>query len=172
MTDLVATVGLDQGWVAGLLLTLAEQHATVATAESLTGGLVTAVLTAVPGSSAVVRGGIVVYATDLKTSLAGVDAALLHSGGAVQPGVASELAEGARLRCGATWGIGLTGVAGPDPQDGVPPGEVHIAVVSAGQSLLRRVEIAGGRAEIRAGAVRAALEMLASALRCAGTTGA
>lgn len=172
MTDLVAAVGLDHGWVAGLLLSLGERGETVATAESLTGGLVAAVLTAIPGSSAVVRGGLVVYATDLKTTLADVDAALLHSGGAVQPEVAARLADGARTRCAATWGIGLTGVAGPDPQDGVPPGEVHIAVVSAGQRIVRQVDLPGGRAEIRAGAVRAALEILAGALRCAGTTGA
>lgn len=165
MSDVVAAVGLDTGWVAGLLLSLRERDATVATAESLTGGLVSAVLTAIPGSSTVVRGGLVAYATDLKTSLADVDPALLQSGGAVQPEVASQLAEGARLRCAATWGIGLTGVAGPGPQDGHPPGEVHLAVVSAAQRVSRTVLLDGRREEVRAGAVRAALEMLATALR-------
>lgn len=165
MSDVVAAVGLDQGWVAGLLLTLRERNETVATAESLTGGLVVAVLTAIPGSSAVVRGGLVVYATDLKSSLADVDPALLHSGGAVQAEVATQLADGARLRCASDWGIGLTGVAGPDPQDGVQPGEVHVALVSAAHREIRSVRLAGNRAEIRAGAVRTALEMLATRLR-------
>lgn len=165
MGDVLAAVGLDQGWVAGLLLTLRERRETVATAESLTGGLVAAVLTAVPGSSAVVRGGLVVYATDLKSGLADVDPALLHSGGAVQAEVAAQLAVGARRRCGSDWGIGLTGVAGPDPQDGAQPGEVHVAVVSAAHREIRSVRLAGNRAEIRAGAVRTALEMLATTLR-------
>src|SRR5690606_17574795 len=105
---------------------------TVATAESLTAGLLCAVLTEVPGASAVVRGGLVVYATDLKAGLAGVDRQLLAERGAVDPEVARQLAAGARERCGADWGVGLTGVAGPDPQDGVAPGTVHTGLAGPG----------------------------------------
>src|SRR5215217_472277 len=102
-----------------IIAELTKRGQTVATAESLTAGLVCVRLTDVPGSSAVVRGGLVVYATELKASLAGVDAELLKKYGPVHPEVALQLAEGARRRCGADWGLGLTGVAGPDGQNGV-----------------------------------------------------
>ncbi|MGI6875055.1 CinA family protein [Amycolatopsis sp. 3B14] len=133
---------------------------TVATAESLTAGLVTATLTEVPGSSAVVRGGLVVYATDLKAKLAGVDPALLAAHGAVHPEVAAQLAEGARERCGADWGLGLTGVAGPDPQDGVDPGTVHIGLAGPAGRDVRTHWFEGDRAAVRRAAVTAALDLL------------
>ncbi|OXM71988.1 CinA family protein [Amycolatopsis thermalba] len=133
---------------------------TVAAAESLTAGLVTASLTEVPGSSAVVRGGLVVYATDLKAKLAGVDPALLAAHGAVHPEVAAQLAEGARDRCGADWGLGLTGVAGPDPQDGVAPGTVHIGLAGPGGRDVRTHWFEGDRAAVRRASVTAALDLL------------
>lgn len=101
---------------------------TVATAESLTAGLVAAEIASVSGASNVLRGGLVVYATDLKASLAGVDEALLRRHGPIHPGVAAALARGAAEKCGSDIGIGLTGVAGPDPQDGHPVGEVYVGV--------------------------------------------
>ncbi|MFC4001108.1 CinA family protein [Prauserella oleivorans] len=137
---------------------------TVATAESLTAGLVCAALTDVPGASAVVRGGLIVYATDLKRSLAGVDPALLAAHGAVHPDVAAQLAEGARTRCGADWGLGLTGVAGPDPQDGVPPGTVYVGVAGAVVRGTRTLQVSGDRDVVRQAAVRGALELLAEQL--------
>ncbi|WP_447003689.1 CinA family protein [Saccharothrix isguenensis] len=133
---------------------------TVATAESLTAGMVTVELTSVPGSSAVVRGGLVVYATDLKHALAGVDGALLAEHGAVHPEVARQLAEGARERCGATWGLGLTGVAGPDPQDGVAPGTVHIGLSGSSHSSVESLTLGGDRHQVRAGSAAAALDLL------------
>ncbi|MDQ0382360.1 CinA family protein [Amycolatopsis thermophila] len=133
---------------------------TVAAAESLTAGLVTAALTEVPGASAVVRGGLVVYATDLKAKLAGVDPALLAAHGAVHPEVAAQLAEGARSRCGADWGLGLTGVAGPDPQDGVAPGTVHIGLAGPGDRDVRTHWFEGDRAAVRRASVGAALDLL------------
>lgn len=111
---------------------LTEVRATVATAESLTGGLVGAALTAVPGASAAYRGGVVPYATDLKHQLLGVDAALLARVGAVDPDVAAQLADGVRARLGADYGLSTTGVAGPDPQDGHAPGTVWTAVAGPG----------------------------------------
>jgi nicotinamide-nucleotide amidase len=143
---------------------LKERGETVATAESLTAGLVCSVLTTVPGASAVVRGGLVVYATELKATLAGVDGRALAEHGAVHPRVAEDLASGARRRCRSDWGIGLTGVAGPDPQDGVGPGTVHIGVAGPGRAEVRTIRAAGGRHEVRAAAVRAALELLADLL--------
>ncbi|MFC6092470.1 CinA family protein [Saccharothrix lopnurensis] len=139
---------------------LRERGETVATAESLTAGLVAVTLTEVPGSSAVLRGGLVVYATDLKHTLAGVDGALLAEHGAVHPEVAKQLAEGARDRCGATWGLGLTGVAGPAPQDGVPPGTVHIGVAGPPGSVTRTFTLSGDRRQVREGASAAALDLL------------
>ncbi|RSM83986.1 damage-inducible protein [Kibdelosporangium aridum] len=143
-----------------MIASLKDRGETVATAESLTAGLVTAALTTVPGSSAVVRGGFVVYATDLKWGLAGVDPELLAARGAVDPEVAVQLATGARDRCGATWGIGLTGVAGPDPQDGVAPGTVHLGVAGPTGANVATITVAGDRHEVRAASVRKAVDLL------------
>ena len=105
-----------------------ERGLTVATAESLTAGRIAATIADVPGASAVLRGGLIVYATDLKGTLAGVDADLLDRVGPVHPEAAAQLARGAARVCGADLGVGVTGVAGPDAQDGHPVGEVYIAV--------------------------------------------
>jgi nicotinamide-nucleotide amidase len=162
---LLAALGVSGERVAGLVAELRERGETVATAESLTAGLVCGALTAVPGSSAVVRGGLVVYATELKADLAGVDAGLLAAVGAVHPEVAAQLAAGARRVCGATWGLGLTGVAGPDSQDGVAPGTVHLAVAGPATEAGREIRQDGGRHAVRGAAVRAALDLLADCLR-------
>jgi nicotinamide-nucleotide amidase len=134
--------------------------ATVAVAESLTGGLLTAALTETPGSSAVVRGGLVVYATDLKAVLAGVDGALLDERGPVDPDVALALAAGVRARLSATLGLGVTGVAGPDPQDGVAVGTVYGAVHGSRGSAVRAWHFDGDRAQVRSSAVAACLRLL------------
>jgi nicotinamide-nucleotide amidase len=157
---LAETLGVDADVLAELVGALRKRNETVATAESLTGGLVAALLTSVPGSSAVVRGGLVVYATELKTELAGVAADALAEHGPVHPLIAAQLAAGARDRCGATWGIGLTGVAGPDPQGGIEPGVVHVAVSGADSSEVRTIGIEGNRHQVRAAAVRTALDLL------------
>ncbi len=139
---------------------LTALRATVAVAESLTGGLLTAALTATPGASATVRGGLVVYATDLKTTLAGVDAALLERRGAVDPDIALALARGVRARLGATYGLGVTGVAGPDPQDEKPVGTVFIALAGPDDETLAERSFTGDRAAIRRAAVATAVELL------------
>lgn len=139
---------------------LKQRGETVATAESLTAGLVTAALTSVPGASAVVRGGLVVYATDLKHSLAGVDVDLLARHGAVHPAVARQLADGARTRCGATWGLGLTGVAGPGTHGGIAPGTVHIGLSGSSISRVRMITVGGDRLDVRDAAVLVALDFL------------
>lgn len=138
---------------------------TLAVAESLTGGLLAATIVDVPGASRVFRGGLVVYATDLKSTLAGVPADLLGERGAVDPDVAAALAAGARRVCGADWGLGTTGVAGPDPQDGVPVGTVFVAAAGpSGGPVVRRLTLPGERAAIRSGAVAAALTVLGDLL--------
>lgn len=144
----------------GVIEALADRGETVATAESLTAGLLCATLTEVPGASAVVRGGLIVYATELKERLAGVDPALLVEHGPVHPAVAESLAEGARTRCVASWGIGLTGVAGPSPQGEVAAGTVHIGLAGPEVRTSRTLRLPGDRAEVRRGTVRAALELL------------
>ncbi|WP_318306527.1 CinA family protein [Amycolatopsis solani] len=143
-----------------LVATLTARGETVAAAESLTAGLVCATLATVPGASAVLRGGLVVYATELKTVLAGVDAGLLAEHGAVHPEVAMQLARGARERCGATWGLGLTGVAGPSPQDGVAPGTVHVGLAGPGTVTVRTLGLSGDRDLIRTRSVQAAFALL------------
>lgn len=146
---------------AGELLTaLADRAQSIATAESLTGGLLCATLTDVPGASAVVRGGLIVYATDLKQSLAGVDGDLLTAHGPVHPAVAESLAQGARGRCDAVWGIGVTGVAGPAEQDGNPAGTVYIGVAGPGVSTSRTRHLPGDRDRVRQATVRVAIELL------------
>jgi nicotinamide-nucleotide amidase len=134
--------------------------ATVAVAESLTGGLLCAALTTTPGASATMRGGVVVYATDLKAQLAGVPAELLAARGAVDPDVARALAVGVRERLGATYGLGVTGVAGPEPQDGMPVGTVWAALAGPDLAEVSQVAVTGGRDEIRRSAVEACLELL------------
>jgi nicotinamide-nucleotide amidase len=146
--------------LAALHADLRELGATVAVAESLTGGLLTAALTATPGASASVRGGLVVYATSLKASLAGVPAPLLDERGPVDPEVALALARGARSRLGATYGLAVTGVAGPDAQDDKPVGTVFVAVAGPNDEVVAERAFIGDRALIRAAAVEAALDIL------------
>ncbi len=157
---LAEAVGVDAAGLTELIGALKTRGETVATAESLTGGLVAALLTSVPGSSAVVRGGLVVYATPLKHELAGVDSELLAEHGPVHPDVAAQLADGARVVCGSTWGIGLTGVAGPDPQDGIEPGLVHIGVSGPDTAEVHTIGYDGNRHQVRAAAVVSALDLL------------
>jgi nicotinamide-nucleotide amidase len=142
---------------AAVLSLLKGRGETLATAESLTGGLLAATIVDVPGASAVFRGGLVVYATDLKGSLAGVPDDLLAERGPVDPEVARALARGVRERCRADWGLATTGVAGPDPQDGNPVGRVYVAVSAPGADEVRELTLTGDRAAIRAGSVTAAL---------------
>lgn len=131
---------------------------TLAVAESLTGGLLGAALTDLPGASTTFRGGVTAYATELKALLLGVDADLLARVGPVHAEVAAQMAAGVRDRLHATYGLATTGVAGPDPQAGHPPGEVHVAVAGpSGSADRRRLVLTGDRAAVRAGAVEAAL---------------
>lgn len=145
------------------LLTAAGR--TVAVAESLTGGLVTAALTGVPGASVVVRGGVVAYATELKAVLLGVPAGLLSQHGPVHPEVAAAMAGGVRRRLAADYGLATTGVAGPGPADGKPQGTVFIAVDCASGPSGLGLRLPGDRSQVREETVRSLLSLLVSALR-------
>ncbi|WP_433791719.1 CinA family protein [Actinoplanes sp. CA-252034] len=144
---------------------LVERRETLASAESLTGGLVAATIVEIPGVSAVFRGGLVVYATDLKARLAGVPEELLAERGPVDGDVAAALAEGVRDRCGADWGLATTGVAGPEPQDGKPVGLVYVAVAGRSGSTVRELKLDGNREAVRTESVTAVLQLLTDSLR-------
>ncbi|TVL93413.1 CinA family protein [Streptomyces sp. SAJ15] len=140
---------------------LAARGQTLAVAESLTGGLVAAALTAVPGASRSFRGSVTAYATELKRSVLGVDGELLAERGAVDADVARQMAGGVRRALGADWGVATTGVAGPTPQDGQPVGTVFVAVEGpGGAATVVALHLDGDRADIRQQSVRAALELL------------
>ena len=143
-------------------LTAARQ--TVAVAESLTGGLVAAALTEIPGASVVVRGGVVAYATELKARVLGVDAVLLAQRGAVDADVAGQMASGVRSLMGATYGLATTGVAGPDEADGKSVGTVYVAVAGPDSARVKVLNLSGDRGQVRALSVLAALALLAEEL--------
>ena len=149
---------------ATILDRLQDREETVATAESLTGGLVCATLVDAPGASAVVRGAVVAYSADVKSQILGVDDQLIASHGTIDGEVARQMAEGTRLRLGATWGIGTTGNAGPDSSEGKPVGEVYIAVAGPGTSSVRELMLSGDRDEIRRSTASAALSLLLATL--------
>lgn len=139
---------------------LAERGATVAVAESLTGGLVAAAITDRPGASTIFSGSLTAYSTKAKADLLGVDPALLAERGAVGPDVALAMAAGVRDRFGADVGLATTGVAGPQPQDGQAIGTVYIAVSSAMGSEVISLVVPGNRVTIRRRTVVEALALL------------
>ncbi|MFD4945776.1 CinA family protein [Streptomyces sp. NPDC058239] len=150
---------------ARVLELLVERGETLAVAESLTGGLVAAELTSVPGASNSFRGSVTAYATPLKRELLGVDGVLLAERGAVDPEVARQMAAGVRRVLGADWGMATTGVAGPEPQDGKPVGTVYVAVAGPdGAENVTALRLNGGRADIRRESVRSVLALLAAEL--------
>jgi nicotinamide-nucleotide amidase len=150
---------------AAVVHALVERGETLATVESLTGGLLADAVVEIAGASAVYRGGLVVYATELKETVAGVPGRLLAERGPVDPDVAVAMAEGGRSRCGSDWAVSATGVAGPEPQGGKPVGTVYVAVAGPAGSTVRELSLDGGRAAIRAASVQGALGLLTEQLR-------
>ncbi|KAI1774353.1 putative competence/damage-inducible protein CinA [Hypoxylon cercidicola] len=149
---------------------LRSAHETVSVAESLTGGGVMETLTSVPGASAAFRGGVVSYATPLKHLLLNVSADLIAREGVIHADVAAQMAEGARRATAfdgspATWGIGTTGVAGPDSQDGKPVGTVFIGIASPeGSRAWGPFRFPGPRERVREATIIEALSKLRDAL--------
>lgn len=157
---------------ADVLRLLKARGETLAVAESLTGGLVAAELTAVPGASHAFRGSVTAYATELKREVLRVDATLLAERGAVDPLVAVQMAVGVRKFLGADWGVATTGVAGPEPQDGQPVGTVFVAVNGPsmtesgcpGRGKTASLRLTGDRTDIRRKSVRSVLALLLTEL--------
>jgi nicotinamide-nucleotide amidase len=150
--------------VKSLIEELSQRSETVAVAESITGGAIAAAITEIPGASKVFRGGMVVYATDSKSSLLGLPPELIASRGVVSREVAIAMADGVRSAFGATWGIATTGVAGPGSHDGVVAGDVWIAV-SGPVSEAEHLALGDiGRLEVRGGAVTSALALMSRIL--------
>ena len=141
---------------------------TLATAESLTAGLVAARIAEVPGCSAMLRGGVIAYATEVKAQVLGLDKESLEQ--VVSEAVASQLAQAATRVLGSDIGVGTTGVAGPDWLAGEPPGIVWIAAFDARSdvTLTTRLELKGDRSAIREGTVFASLELVLTLLAEAG----
>lgn len=162
--DAAGEVGAGDALAGEVIRLCRERGLTLATAESLTGGLVCGALTSVPGCSFVVRGAVVAYATDRKSAVLGVPGELLAERGAVDADVARAMAEGVRRVMVADVGLATTGVAGPDPQDGHPVGTVFVAVSGPGLDLVERLALSGDRATVRAATVSAVLERCRAAL--------
>jgi nicotinamide-nucleotide amidase len=132
---------------------------TVSVAESCTGGLLGATLTDLPGASEVFEGGFLTYTYDAKERLLGIPRALLEERGAVSREVAALMAEAARERFGTTLGLSVTGVAGPDDQEGKPVGLIYVGAAVVGRTEVREHRFGGGRASNRVAAVEAAIDL-------------
>lgn len=148
-----------------LIALLRDTGSSVATAESLTGGLVCAELVSVPGASDVVRGSIVAYTPDAKTDVLGVPADLISRYGTVDEHVAASMANAVRRRFGSTYGLATTGVAGPDPSEGKPAGTVHIAIAGPQGTDSCLLSLAGDRDTIRNTTVAALLSRFVDRVR-------
>jgi nicotinamide-nucleotide amidase len=146
-----------------VVTTLADRGLTLATAESLTAGLVCADLADIPGCSQVLRGGIVAYDVEVKAAVLGLDGAVLARGVVSRP-VAEAMAQAARLRLGADVGVATTGVAGPEPHGGEPVGSVWIAVAVDGRVRSEHLSLDGDRAAIRCQTVAACWDLVLAVL--------
>lgn len=144
---------------------LRERGETIATAESLTGGLLCAALVDVPGASDVVAGGIVAYSSEVKVELLGVGRTTIEEVGTVDPVTAVQMAWGAVEQVpGATIGVSTTGVAGPGPSEGHEAGTVYVAVATAHEAHVLDLHLSGDRSRIREATVAAALSYLVATL--------
>lgn len=147
---------------------LRERKQTLATAESITGGLLGGAITEIPGSSDVFIGGIVAYNEQTKSQLLGVDATLFAAHGVVSREVALAMAKGARERLGSTWALSTTGVAGPGPSNGVPAGLVWIAITgpyAESAIFAEELHLLGDRQEVRAATIARAFDAFTRILR-------
>lgn len=141
-----------------------DRGLTVATAESLTAGMVSAILADTAGASGMLQGGVVAYQNSVKADVLGVPPELLAAVGSVDGDVAAAMAAGARATLGSDIAVATTGVAGPDEHDGKPVGTVYIGIATADGTATFDYGFSGSRAEIRGQACGAALERLLEAL--------
>lgn len=147
------------GDAADLLTVLGERGWSLGTAESLTGGLLAATLVEVPGASRVFAGSVVAYDPRVKITVLGVEGGLIDEVGTVHERVATQMAQGATRALGVDVVLATTGVAGPGPSEGHPAGTVWIACATPQGVHTRRLTLSGGRAQVRAGAVAAAITL-------------
>ena len=150
---------------------LREQGLLLASAESLTGGLVGARVTSVPGASAAYLGGVVSYTTEVKRSLLGVPATVVDGPGVVSAACAEAMAAAVRALLGADVGVSTTGVAGPDPQEGQPVGLVYVGCADARGVVAVEHHLTGDRTEVRTAAVDVALALVRDRVAEAGGGG-
>ena len=144
-----------------VLRLMRERGLTLGCAESCTGGLIAKRFTDLPGASAVFRGGVVSYASEVKRDVLGVPQALLDQYGAVSPQVARAMAQGARRALGSDLAVATTGVAGPDPDDrGNPVGLVYVALAGEEACHVREVHLGQGREMVRRRAALHAMDLL------------
>jgi nicotinamide-nucleotide amidase len=156
----VAPVELD-ALAAACLQALGSRSATLATAESLTAGLVASTLAGTPGASTVLRGGVAAYATDVKVTVLGVDADVIDRHGVISAVCAEQMAIQVRRLMQADWAVSTTGVAGPDSQDGHDPGDVYVAAAGpTGLVSSRHLRLDGDRLAVREAGVEGALTLL------------
>jgi PncC family amidohydrolase len=144
---------------------LLDRGETVATAESLTGGLLAVLLTAAPGASSTFLGGVVSYATEVKVDLLGVDPTLVERHGVVSAECARAMARGVRALMGSSYAVSTTGVAGPERQDDKPPGTVYVGLAGPHGDTALSLELVGERAAIRDRTCQEALSALEGILR-------
>jgi PncC family amidohydrolase len=144
---------------------LEERGETVAVAESLTGGRLAVLLTEAPGSSATFIGAVVSYATEAKIGVLGVDTAVVERYGVVSSECARAMARGVRDLMGASYGVSTTGVAGPDEQEGKPPGTVYVGVAGPHGDSALALELVGDRSGIQERTCAEALSALAGIIR-------
>jgi PncC family amidohydrolase len=143
---------------------LKQRGQTVATAESLTGGKLAALLTAAPGASETFMGGVVSYATEVKVNVLGVDPGIVEKHGVVSAECAREMARGVRGLMGTTYAVSTTGVAGPTDQEGKPPGTVYVGLSGPlGESTVA-LDLSGNRTAITDTTCQEALSALADTI--------
>ncbi|MEO6530071.1 MAG: CinA family protein [Specibacter sp.] len=159
---------MTEASLAQLVNAAVAANITVATAESLTGGMVAATLVQVPGASGMLQGGVIAYQNDIKERLLGVSPSLLETLGSVDPQVACAMALGVCAAAGARVGISTTGVAGPDAHQGKEVGHVYIGVALDGEALSYEYHFAGDREMIRTQATQEAISLLEQVVRAAG----
>ncbi|WP_435769554.1 CinA family protein [Nocardioides sp. SYSU DS0651] len=151
-----------------LLLVLDEHEATMATAESLTGGKLAARMTAVPGASRSFAGGVVSYQTEVKQRVLGVPDDIVEQHGVVSAECALAMAEGVRRLLGTTYGVSTTGVAGPGPQEGKPVGTVFVAVAGPDGHETLELALEGDRFMIQESTVDRAVVLVRQMVGSAG----
>ncbi|WP_243321562.1 CinA family nicotinamide mononucleotide deamidase-related protein [Geothrix sp. SG200] len=154
-------VGVGDGNLEDAVLAgLKARGETLAVAESVTGGLLASRLTAIPGASEVFLGGATVYSANAKVALLGLDAGQLGLDGTVSEATSRELAEKVRARLGATWGLGITGNAGPSAEGGAPVGALFIALAGPEGTVAKALTIPGDRVDVQLRGMAGALDLL------------